>query len=105
MKRRTIATLPKDPKGRLIDCVPMDLLHMRIRIGEKLTKETIAKSAEYTGDKFATGFQNLVRLENMSFFHLQQNIYQYKQNFKGGAALDVIRIDGKIIIILHKFAS
>ena len=61
VKRPTLATLPKDPNGRLIESVPMDVLHMRMRVGEKLTKETISKSAAHTGDKFASTFQNLVR--------------------------------------------
>ena len=34
---------------------------MRMRLADRITKEAVAKSAKFTGDKLAKGFQTLAR--------------------------------------------
>ena len=67
VKKPPLATLPADPEEPLITSVVQDVLHMRCRIGERITGKGVDACAKHTGDKFAAGFQSLVRLTGVPF--------------------------------------
>ena len=61
VKHIPIASLPVKKTDPVITSIPQDALHMRMRLADRLTKEAIAKSAKYTGDKLAKSLQNPIR--------------------------------------------
>ena len=67
VKKPPLATLPADPEEPLITSVVQDVLHMRCRMGERITGEGVDDCAKHTGDKFAAAFQSLVRLTGVPF--------------------------------------
>ena len=67
VKHLPIASLPVKKSDPLITSIPQDVLHMRMRLAERLTKEAITKSAKFTGDKLAKGFQTLARNTHVPF--------------------------------------
>ena len=62
-----IPTIPIKPDEPLITTVVQDTLHMRTRIGERITDEAVDECARHTKDKFAGAFQTLVRLTGVPF--------------------------------------
>ena len=67
VKRPPLASLPEDKDQPLITAVPIDKLHAEMRIGERLVEGSIQITAEYTGDKLAKGFEELVRKTGVQF--------------------------------------
>jgi hypothetical protein len=67
VKERPIPTLPANWSSPLIEVVPPDLLHLRMRGGGKLLRNCIMASAQHTGNKLATEFQALCRETGMRF--------------------------------------
>ena len=49
------------------ECVPPDMLHLRLRVGEKLTTNCIHASADHTKNKLVPGFVELVRSTGVPF--------------------------------------
>ena len=67
VKHLPIASIPVKKSDPLITSIPQDVLHMRMRLADRLTKEAVAKSAKFTGDKLAKGFQQLARNTRVPF--------------------------------------
>ena len=79
VKHPPIATLPADVNSALINNVAMDVLHMRMRIGEKMVKNSINASAQHTGDKLAAAFQAIVRGCGVPFTIYETSIHGKNQ--------------------------
>ena len=67
VKKPPIPTLPIKSDEPLITTVAQDTLHMRCRIGERITDGAVDECAKHTKDKYAEGFQTLVRLTGVPF--------------------------------------
>ena len=67
VKRPPIASLPVRNDQPLIEAVPIDKLHAEMRIGERLVEGSIQICAQYTGDKLAKSFEQLVRTTTVRF--------------------------------------
>ena len=55
VKRPPIPTIPANKNQALIHGVPLDVLHGRMRLGERKIDRAIEICAEFTGDKTAKG--------------------------------------------------
>ena len=67
VKRPPLATLPADMNEPIINAVPPDVLHGRMRVGDKLIEGSIDLCAKYTGDEEAKGFEALVQSLGLRF--------------------------------------
>ena len=67
VKRPPIATLPVRNDQPLIEAVPIDKLHAEMRLGERLIEGSIQICAQYTGDKLAKRFEEVVRTTKVHF--------------------------------------
>ena len=67
VKRPPIASLPADINCPIIEGVPLDALHARMRIGDKLVEGSVDISSKFTGDPLAKGFEQLVQSLGVRF--------------------------------------
>ena len=66
-KELPIASLPIQREDPLIHAVPPDILHLRSRVGEKVTGNFLGASAKHTNNKLAPEFQALIRSAGVPF--------------------------------------
>ena len=67
VKRPPIASLPVRSDRPLIEAVPIDKLHAEMQLGERLVEGSIQICAQYTGDKLAKRFEDIVRTTKVQF--------------------------------------
>ena len=67
VKHLPISSLPTDRDSPIINDVCQDVLHMRLRISERMVNEAIKESATFTGDKLSQGFQAVIRQTGVPF--------------------------------------
>ena len=88
VKKPPLTTIPADPEEALINKVTQDLLHMRCRMGEQATDGAIKDCAAFTKDKYAGGFQTLVRLTGVPF-------QIYEKQVRGKAEIKYSSLTGR----------
>ena len=74
-----LATLPLLPTVPLIANLTPDVLHMRMRVPERISKEGVKRSAEFTGQKLAPAFETLVRSTQVPFKIYEATIHGKSQ--------------------------
>ena len=74
VKAPPLTPLPLNVDEPLIAAIPIDTLHMRMRIGGKLMMQSASLSVNYTGDKLAGGLQTVVRKTSIPFYFYEANV-------------------------------
>ena len=74
VKAPPLASLPLNVNAPLISAVPIDTLHMRMRIGGKLMMQSASLSVSFTRDKLASGLQAIVRKTSVPFRFYEANV-------------------------------
>ena len=67
VKNHPVAKLPVNWNAPISHSVPVDILHLRSRIGEKKLKNLAAAAAVHEDNKFAPRFQELIRSAGIPF--------------------------------------
>ena len=67
VKNHPISTLPAGWDDPIINSVPEDILHLRVRVGEKLMTNCVSASADHTKNKLVPGLQSLIRSAGVPF--------------------------------------
>ena len=75
VKRHPIAKLPKDPEAPVIDALCQDVLHMRTRTMERITKGAMKASGDFTKEKLADSFQKLARSTGVPFYAYEASVH------------------------------